>query len=311
MKPQKILYSAFLFFFFFSIIGTKARAEDRYEKKKIISRSFPLSSAKSFAIDNQFGNVVIKNTNGSEIKVEIEISAEANDESYAQELIDRVSIEEIGTPDIFFKTSLKKDLSSGSKRGNQKFNINYTVQLPGTLPLKLKNQFGNIDLDDYSGPTNIQCKFGNLATGNLSKAEKISVEFGKIKCGDLDGNTEVEVKYSNGSIGEINGVFKCSVDFGNLGSITLGNNAKDVYIKNNYSNTDIKVPANYSASFEIKTNFGKLINRTGFNISDNGEDEEDMPGRPTFEREYKGTCGSGTNKVRIKSNFGNVKLEKL
>lgn len=310
MKQAIIICKPILLFFFPFIIGTRVFADSGFEKKKTLNYSYSLSSAKSFGIDNQFGDVTIKATSGNEIKVDIEITAEAASEERAMEIIDRVSISETGTPNIFFKTTLKKEVSSGLKRSNQKFSINYIVQLPGSLPLTLENQFGGINLGDYSGLVNVHSKFGNFTSGNLSNAEKIVVEFGKIKCGDLAGNAVVDIKYSNGSIGEVNGTFKCNVEFSNLGSITLGNNAKDVNIKNSYSNTDIKVSPGFSATYSIYTNFGKFINKTDFNIVDRGDDENDRH-KPNFDNDYSGTSGNGANKVAIKSSFGNVKLIKL
>lgn len=297
--------SVLVFLICFSFLTKSAAADTGYEKKKTISRSFSLNAARSFGINNQFGNIVIRPSSGNEIKVDIEITAEAADESYAQELIDRVSITETGAPDIFFRTEIKKQFTSGTKKANQKFNIQYTVLLPGTLPLTLKNQFGNIDMGDYSGVTKIHQKFGNLSSGNLSKMDNITVEFGKIKTGDLSGNgSDIVVKYSNGTIGELNGSINTNIEFSNIGSLTLGNNATNIYIKNDYSNTEIKVPSNFAASFNIAAHFGKFINKTDLKFS--GDEDE---GR--FNDEYTGTSGNGSNKVTIKTNFGNIKLVRM
>src|ERR1700759_2617768 len=100
---------------------------DDIEKKKNISKTYSVSSSDQLDITNSFGEVVINTWDKSEIKVDVEITAEASSEERAQSLIDNIDVKENRSGNtISFKTNVESN-DNGSRKnkdGNRKFEIN-------------------------------------------------------------------------------------------------------------------------------------------------------------------------------------------
>jgi hypothetical protein len=66
------------------------------------------------------------------------------------------------------------------------------------------------------------------------------------------------------------------------------------------------VDKNISAQITIHTNFGEFHNESEFTIREKHEDEGEMG--PKFDRDYSGTLGDGKAQIKVKSEFGSLRL---
>src|ERR1700733_6637635 len=67
---------------------------DEVEKKKTISKSYTVTSGDKLNIENSFGNVVIHTWDKNEIKVDVEVAANASTEEKAQRMLDQIEVTE-------------------------------------------------------------------------------------------------------------------------------------------------------------------------------------------------------------------------
>jgi hypothetical protein len=74
--------------------------------------------------------------------------------------------------------------------------INYTVYLPETVPLKIENKFGNIYMDSHRANVDITLSNGDMQARDFSKTLKLKLEFGSASLQDVD-NAQLTINYSD------------------------------------------------------------------------------------------------------------------
>ncbi|TMI88575.1 MAG: hypothetical protein E6H08_17670 [Bacteroidetes bacterium] len=75
-------------------------------------------------------------------------------------------------------------------------------------------------------------------------------------------------------------------------------------VNDSYSSVHLVPAANLSATYNISTSYGSVIDKT--NIGINRTDSPDKYG--DFNKHYEGKSGTGTIKIDIKSSFGNIMI---
>jgi len=307
---KKLLFNtAFLITGLLSITNAIAQDEKdkketfKFNKSKSYSKSYTISSSDKINLDNQFGEMKLVRWEKNEIKVDASVTAKADDEAEAQEILERITIQdrkESGA--VYFKTIISNQKPSWEgKKGNhhQGMEINYTVYLPSGNPLKAANQFGKMIIPDYRGEAEISIKFGTLTAGKLSNAKDISVEFSEATIVAVSGG-QLSIKYSNGTVNELSGDVKATLDFSKV-KLNLDNNTKNLTINNSYAEVYLDLDKNFSATYDITSSHGQFTNKSGFTITKQGEDTNRKG--PAFTKRYTGKSGSGTAKVKVNSSF--------
>lgn len=295
-----------IFVCLFTVQTAWANDELNVDKKKVINKTYPISAKQKLYIKNSFGEVVINNYKGNEVKVEVTVLVKASSEERAQRLLDNININESNGNTISFETKIGSIQNNGRRNESQSMEINYQVYVPETNPLEVVNEFGKTFLGNRSGATYLVQKFGDLQVGTLSNLESVTVEFGKLKADKLTIGKSV-FKYSEISVNSFSGDLKTSFEFCKKTKIGLNSDVTNVDIKNAYSDIEITVPQAFNATYNIKTSFGEFSNKTDANIKDADEDDDDRG--PRFDKTYTGKSGTGAVKVKIKSSFGKIKIK--
>ncbi|MFM6925482.1 MAG: hypothetical protein ACKOU7_08270 [Ferruginibacter sp.] len=278
----------------------------KYEfvKNKSVNKSYNVSSSDKLNIENSFGAVKVTTWDRNEIKVDVAIEVSANTESLAQKMLDRISVSDGKSGnEISFKTSMK-DVNN-SKGEKSSMEINYTISMPASNGLTVKNDFGSTVIPDFRGEVDLTSKFGSLTTGNLSSIKNIHVEFGKANLANIT-SAPVTIKFSKAVISKLSGAIKLNLEFCNSVRLNLDNSLTSLDLKTSYSTVNLKPSGGLQASYNISTSFGSFKNTSDVKLS---SDEEDGDNRgPKFDYEYSGKSGSGNVPVKVKSSFGKIIL---
>jgi hypothetical protein len=291
----------------------------KYEfvKNKSYSKSYNISSSDKINLDNKFGDMEIHTWNKNEIKVDVTIKVSADNEDWAKSVLDDIAVEDSKSGgEVKFKTLLSQDLDKKeggtkhqdkykNKESHQTMEVNYSVYIPASNPIKIENEFGATILPDYQGEAQLTSKFGSLTTGNLANVKVLNVEFGKAKIESATGGW-VNIKFSSATIGKLVGNVKLNLEFSSATKINIDNSLTGLDAKLSYSSVNLKPTSELSASYDISTSFGDFKNRT--NIKFDGDDGEDESKGPKFDHNYNGKSGSGSIPIRIHSSFGKVIL---
>lgn len=284
--------------------------EPKYEKKKSYTKSYPVSASDKAKFDNRFGDLKINIWDKNEIKVEINMSAKANSEEVAQELLDRISIEDGKSGSEVYVTTKIGDQNQkwpkGEKYNNTRFFIDFVVYMPARLTLTAKNEFGKTTIPDYAGELTLSQKFGSLTAGKLSNVKKVSVEFSGGSSIESISNGQLDIHFSRTQVNRLEGNVQVSVEHSGGVKLGIDNSLKNLNIKNSFTQLYLDASNNLSASFDIRTSFSEVDNKSSFSIKEDGEDN-DRRG-PKFDHDYSGKAGSGNIPIKIKSEFGEVTI---
>jgi len=282
------------------------------EKTRTYTKSYPLSGSDKISLENQFGEMKINTWDKNEIRVDVKIVTKGSTDEIAQKIMDNIEIEDSKTGSgVSFETKMRNKNMNWNNDNEKQYKemgmkIDYTVNLPSGNTLSATNQFGPMSLPDFRGEVNLVSKFGSLTAGKLSNVKEVNVEFGEAKIESVSGG-RLTVKFSSGEIKNVNGNVIARFEFCDKLKIGVDNNTKDLDIKSSYSTLYLDAASNLSASISIKTSFGDFNNKTAFNIKKEGDDDDEKYG-PKFDKQFSGNAGGGANKLRVKSDFGEVIL---
>lgn len=152
--------------------------------------------------------------------------------------------------------------------------------------------FGNINLKadytdiNFSNGNNLKydCSYGKLHYGKITNLEGAG-NYLTIKVGEILNNLLVSTKYSKLTVSEMNA------------------KAGNVSVNTGYTNIDIGYSPAYSFDFDINLKYANLKSDSDLEMSSKQE--------TSFSKSYQGYYKkTGTNKVSITSNYGNVSLTK-
>jgi len=287
------------------------KEKQRYEffKERNISKTYP-SSGNTLNIDNQFGTVKIVTWDKNEIKVDIHIEASSTVKENAEKTFERMDVEDKQDgKNIYFKTTFEKNKTKENiscNNCNNTMSVDYTIQLPSSTPLNIENSFGSIEIPDYNGPVSIDSKYGHLTAGKIAKPQDVTVEFGRADIKSI-GNTDLTFKYSSITIDNLSGNCTLNMSFCGYSKITLDNSLTGLTVKDSYSSVHLDPAPNLSASYNIQTSYGSVIDKTDIGIK-----RTDTPEKygPDLNKTYEGKSGSGNVKIDIRSSFGNIMIGK-
>ena len=186
--------------------GSNQDVKDDPMRSKTFSKSFTADRNDKVNLSNQYGSITIKVWNKNEIKVDADIKAYAKTEDEAQKLLDDVEVTATKTGDLVtYKTSMGErngnwgsSVRNGKTIWRREVKTHYIVYMPAANALTATQQYGNIIMDDFAGPTSIKVQYGNLTAGNLSNANNyISIQYGKATVKDM-GGARIKHQYGGG-----------------------------------------------------------------------------------------------------------------
>lgn len=171
------------------------------EVKKEFRREMVPTDNSTLSIMNKFGAVVTETWDQNKIVVDVTVKVEHSSPDRAKKLLDMITVkftEEGGN--LTAETIFSNDFSSTSWKGsNNNFSINYNIKMPAHINLKVDNKYGNTVIDEVSGHTSLNVKYGDLTVnkltrGNVKPLNTIILAYGKASVDEL-GWAEINVRY--------------------------------------------------------------------------------------------------------------------
>ncbi|UYZ58957.1 DUF4097 family beta strand repeat-containing protein [Hymenobacter latericus] len=142
-----------------------------FEKSRKISRTFKAVPGRQFTLDTRYGRVQVNTWSRNEIKTEVDITARADEEAKAQQLLDMIQVlmqEQPGPEGGLVVQTRLGEMPRECYSRQRLYEINYTVWMPKNTPLKVRNSFGDVSLTgDLTGPADLSVCYGSLRTARL------------------------------------------------------------------------------------------------------------------------------------------------
>lgn len=249
-------------------------------KSKSFTKSFTVDKNDKINLSNQYGTITIKTWDKNEIKVDVDMKAYAKTDDEAQKLIDDLSISATKSGDLVsYKTEMGdrngnwgSSVKNGKTIWRREVKVYYTVYMPANNSLTVSQQYGNVIIGDFSGPTSLKLQYGNLTAGNLMNGNNyISIQYGKGEVKDMGGaqikhqygsgitlgtvsNLDLNAQYTSVKITAVKGAATIRHQYGSgttIGSVNGTLNANMQYCT-------IKV-GNLRGNFTSRAQYGKVI----------------------------------------------------
>ena len=244
------------------------------EVKKEYKREMVPTDNSTLKVVNKFGAVVTETWEQNNIVVNVTVKVEHSSPDKARKLLDMITVkftEEGGN--LTAETIFDSDFSSINWKGsNNSFSINYNIKMPAGINLDIANKYGNTVVDEVSGHTRLDVKYGDLnvtklSRGNVKPLNSLVVAYGKATVEEL-GWAEinarycgmfsvqratallVDSRYSKISVGEVSSLVADSKYDGYV--VT---NANNLVLTGGYTDLNFK---RVNKKLEVETKYGNL-----------------------------------------------------
>jgi len=185
--------------------SSQALQAARKEFTKIIKKEYDISPTGTTALSNKYGRIDVKTWARNRVKIGVTIVVNTPNESKAQEVFDRITINFSDRPDrVEAETEIDPKGSSWFSWGSSKndYAIHYEVYLPPTNNLELENKYGDVFVEALEGRGELSVKYGNFKVEQLGDDSRLRLAYGTgllRKAGDLNS----EVRYARLTLQDI------------------------------------------------------------------------------------------------------------
>lgn len=178
------------------------------EFSKTLQKEYNVNENTSLEIVNKYGEIHIEDWDKQLIRIDVKITVEHNKKAEADELLKMINVTFSDIGDAIKAVTEIED-GFGNSRGwfgnheGKKFRIDYQINIPKSISLKLSNKYGNIFLSNLSGMLEIDLKYGNLNINTITRGDskpmnQIAVAYGKATI-DQANWVKLSLSYSKAS----------------------------------------------------------------------------------------------------------------
>ncbi len=257
--------------------------KETFEKGNI-SSNYAVDTVK---VTNVFGNVEVKASNESSIRIEASMDIKCNDENKAREYAKTaIAIKEGTATEIY-----TRELTNSEKQDYSAARINYVIFVPQNVKVEVYGSHGDIDVEGVAGDVKVNNKFGETRIKNIGGNITVDNSFGGIELNDIKG--EVTADNSNGRI-KANNIQKSANLETAFGAIEAENISGDLIAVSKNGKVTAK---NINGKTEVESYFGDV-------------DVQDVTGN-VIGKSKNGSVEAENviGNIRLETNFGSIKLD--
>ncbi len=208
------------------------------------------NQVKKFEFDNPAGSIDISPSSKKRIYIETVKIVYHKDQSEIERLKNIVKIKKHETMD----KAVIKVYSKESRFPYNRVRVKFKVFLPAATILKIRNRFGNINIDNAGTSITVDGKFGDIKIKNIDGDINVISRFGETNISDISGSIGLDLKYSNAEISNSSSL-NCKVSHS---SLSLSDFNKGNSIKIDGVHTKIKLSDIKSDLIKIKNSHNRI-----------------------------------------------------
>ncbi len=283
----------------------------KYERT--VKESFQTNGSPSVVIESRFGDVHVSSVSGKTVTAVVKVTAHDHSEEAAKKLAESTRVDMKGSSgSVVVRVALPENIK-GDDRGVE---IDVTVTLPEASKLDLHSKFGGIDITGVRGGVTAESDFGEVTIKECANVDLTS-SFGEVSLGGITGTMVVESKMGEvkaygvpgGRISSSYGGIDINRPSGpleilsSMGEITV-KGCRGGKIASSYGEITLVMDKSFSGRIEAESSFGDID--SDFDLQ--SKDKKKSYG-PTSQKK-SGTVGSGSDRLFVKSSFGDISIEK-
>ncbi len=158
-----------------------------------VKKSFTVNRGSAIQLVNKYGDVNVINTKDDSMTVCATITIIQDNQELVMKNLKLITINIEKVKDTIYVSTLydKKFFSEELRSGRKSFSTDYLIRLPEYVNVRIRDEFGNISIDELSGPVDIRLSQGNLnvkklTRGNLKPVNSVFTDHGKIMIDELN-----------------------------------------------------------------------------------------------------------------------------
>ncbi len=193
------------------LIFNSLSAQNDSETRSFI-KTFPISNETTLEVSNKYGTIQITPWNKDSVYIRAEVKAFAKDRSRLSKMFEGIDVMITGSKYIVraqteftsnintlfesFKGMTNKIISYDSH-----IEINYYINIPEYLNLKIENKYGDVYMENNTGNFKISISNGSFKANSLGKKSSITMSFCDATINSVTSGT-IDASFSEISIGE-------------------------------------------------------------------------------------------------------------
>ncbi len=266
---------------------------------KSLKESFNYLPGMEVNVEGQKAEIVIETWDKNSVEILIDFIAKHPSEMIAKKDLKAIkySFKTIGNK-VYFRNFIR---SSDGDTPQAQLKAIYTIRLPNTCPVYVKNQFGSTHISELSNALTLNSEFSEIVLKNITGLIDVRTKYGDITGDGIHGEVSMNARRSDITLTDISGDFNIYTAFGivklftdhtllnslnidgeqsdvylfdplpsaygyeltaHYGSITTPRELKFNYLENNQSiQKAVFIPSKELASISINITFGDIIIR--------------------------------------------------
>lgn len=322
--------------------------EGKYTKTKNLKKAYAVNPDAGIDIKNAYGNISVVTWSENKVDIDVMIKVSGDNEKWVNSRIDDIDVEFNGMTNLVSAKTVIDGRGSNTRNSHIEINYTIRIPEKGSIKLDNKYgaitvgniqgntdidcQYGRLSLGNLAGKTTLDIQYCNQSNIESVKGASVEANYSKLNIGrfvnvSFDGNysdfvlgtgntftydsnyskfnltsvdnLEGSGNYLNLNIGELEGNLSVSTNYSKINVAKVSAGAGNITIDSGYTNTNITHDRGYGYSLDGEVNYGKLRYDNGAQVN-----SKEAATRTTV----SGSYGNGKNKVRIRSNYGDVKF---
>lgn len=207
MNYKTILVIILIFF-----ISGSLSAQKESETRNFI-KTVPVTRETALEVTNKYGTIQITPWNKDSVFVRAEVKAYAKDRSKLTKMFDGVNVNITNSKYVVraeteFTSNLNmlfesfKGMTSKIISYDSRVEINYYINIPDYLSLKIENKYGDIYMEGNTGESRINISNGSFKATSLGKNSSLTMVFCDAKINSMISG-KIDASFSEISIGSI------------------------------------------------------------------------------------------------------------
>jgi len=250
-------YTCLLLFQIWMLVGLTAQQTTLHVVTQTIQKEWYWQPNKLLIINGENAIITIKIWDKNKVQVTTETIAKHPQKNIAERDIKAQKIiTKYNSKSLLLGNQLV--LEKGMAKPESNLKATFTIFTPADCALRIKNRFGQIDIEGIKNTVSINSQFTKLNLKDIKGEINLTSNFGDIIGHELTGQVIIDANRSDIQLDQPSGNFKIKAKYGIVTILEDKKRQFDIDIKGNKANVIFIDPVLIAHNFRLATEFGEI-----------------------------------------------------
>lgn len=250
-------YTCLLLFQIWIMVGLTAQQTTLHVVTQTIQKEWDWKPNKTLIINGENAIINIKTWDKNSVQATAELIAKHPQKSIAEKDVRAQKIiAENSKKSILLGNQLV--LTKGMTKPESNLKASFTIYVPANCALRIKNKFGQIDIEGIRNTVFINSQFTKLNLKGVKGKINLTSNFGDIIGQKLTGQVIIDANRSDIQLDQPSGNFKIKAKYGIVTILENKTRQFDLDIQGNKANVIFIDPVLLAHNFRLATEFGEI-----------------------------------------------------